>query len=439
MSETAVAIDATAESRDPFEFLLNVTRRYGDAVQYAGQTGQTYLFNHPRYIKEILQDSRFQRTSMVKLVIGDGLIASDGDYWRKQRQLLQSLFHSTAVAKLEPVIQAHMRVVLERWAGLAERGESFDASEEMTLLTLSIIVDALFGVDLGPRIHDLCRALNVLLDDVGAMGCTQLNTPLTFSASSRERFQTAKRTLDGIVAAIIDERRRMPADRADFMSVLLGARDAQTGDCLTDRQIQDEVISMMIAGHETTALILSWSWSLLAANPAAERNLHQEVDRVLGTRAPTLQDLDNLPYTLMVLQESMRLYPPVWFIARKTTSAGDMGGCYVPENVLVVVSPYAIHRHPDFWQRPDEFDPSRFSAGTYAKYSYIPFGGGRHLCLGMHLALIEGPLLLAGIAQRYIVRPVERSRIHPRPAITLRLGDGLIVALQERRARRAAT
>jgi cytochrome P450 len=294
-------------------------------------------------------------------------------------------------------------------------------------------------VDLGPRIGQACEALNVLLDDLGAMGCTQLNTPLTFSASSRGRFQTAKRTLDEIVARIIEERRRSTADRADLMSVLLEARDAHTGAPLTDRQIHDEVISMMIAGHETTALVLSWAWSLLADNPAAERTLHGELGRVLGSRLPTLQDLSNLPYTLMVLQESMRLYPPVWFIARKTAAAGDVGGCYVPENVSVVISPYAIHRHPEFWSNPSEFDPGRFSRGTqHPKYSYIPFGGGRHLCLGMHLALVEGHLLLAGIAQRYVVRPMDQRPPQPQPAITLRLRDGLKCTLHERSAERAA-
>jgi cytochrome P450 len=330
-----------------------------------------------------------------------------------------------------------MRVMLARWAEHAERGESLDVSAEMTLLTLSIIVDALFEVELGPRMWDLTRALIVLLDDLGAMGCTQLNTPLTFSASSRERFQTAMRTVDEVVAIIIDERRRVRVDRVDLMSVLLGARDAQTGKHLSDRQIRDEVVSMLVAGHETTATVLSWSWSLLARNPSVEQNLHQEVDRVLGARPPTLEDLRNLPYTLMVLQESMRLYPPVWFIARKVTSAGDVGGVDVPKNVLVIVSPFAIHRHPEFWSGPDEFSPARFSAGNqHAKHSYIPFGAGRHLCIGMHLALMEGPLLLAGFAQRYVVRPAS-ERIYLHPAITLRVRDGLMATIHEREVQKA--
>jgi cytochrome P450 len=326
-----------------------------------------------------------------------------------------------------------MRAMLDRWAEFAKRGESFDVAAEMTFLTLSIIVDALFGVNLGSRTRVLCEALNVLLDDLGAMGCTQINTPLTFSASSRNRFQIAIRTLDEIVATIIDERRRVPADRADLMSVLLTARDAQTGKNLTDRQIRDEVVTMMIAGHETTAMVLSWAWTLLATNSVAERNLHDEVSRVLGTRPPTLGDLGNLPYTLMVLQESMRLYPPVWFIARKTTSAGDLGGVDVPKDVIVIVSPYAIHRHPGFWNNPDEFNPTRFATGAqHARHSYIPFCGGRHLCLGMHLALIEGHLLLAGITQRYTVRPTTSGRVHPHPAITLRPRNGLMATIHER-------
>ena len=216
-------------------------------------------------------------------------------------------------------------------------------------------------------------------------------------------------------------------------------QDEQTGKHLTDRQIRDEVVTMMIAGHETTALILSWAFSLLADNPEAEQTLHEELDRVLGTRSPGLADLDHLPYTLMVLRESMRLYPPVWTIARKSLFAGNIDGCHVPENVLVVISPYAIHRHPQYWQKPEEFDPLRFSPGNrQSKYSYIPFGGGHHLCLGANMALMEGHLILASIAQNYRVRPLLDRPIELHPAVTLRLRGGLMATLSKRTPEGAA-
>ena len=440
MKQAVVAIDATQESTDPFEFLVDVTRRYGDAVRYEGQTGPTFLFNHPRYLKEILQNPRFERTSMVKLVLGDGLLASDGDYWRKQRQLMQSLFQPSAVPVFEPIIQAHLAALCERWDSLAASGATVDAAAEMTAVTLAIICEALFGARLGSQARELCDALNVLLDDLGAMGCTQINTPLLFSSASRKRFNTAKRTLDKIVAEIIEERRSSSSNRVDLLAVLLGARDAETGAPLSDRQILDEVVTMLVAGHETTALALSWGWSLLAQHPEQEQRLHRELDVALGDRSPTLQDLENLPFTLMVLQESMRLYPPVWFIARKSTAPGDLAGCDVPDNVLVLTSPYAMHRHAGFWHDADEFVPDRFAPGAPpAKYSYLPFGGGRHLCLGMHVALVEGPLLLAALARRYTVTPVGPAAARPRPAITLRLNDGLPAQIGARRPQDTGT
>jgi len=432
-------IDAAEESKDPFEFLLNVTRRYGDAVQYTGPLGKTFLFNHPDYIKQVLQSPQFHRTSLVKIVLGEGLLASDGDYWKKQRRLALPFFHRDVLTRIQPLIATRTRDMLKHWADVSESGESLDVSSEMTQLTLSIIVDALFGVKLPSEMRELGQALEVLLSDLGDMGCTAFNTPLIFSASGREKFQAAISTLDRIVWEIIDERRQTPDDPTNFLSFLLSVQDEQTGKHLTDRQIRDEVVTMMIAGHETTALILSWAFSLLADNPEAEHTLHEELDRVLGTRSPGLADLDHLPYTLMVLRESMRLYPPVWTIARKSLFAGDIDGCHVPENVLVVVSPYAIHRHPDFWQEPEKFDPLRFSAGMrQSKYSYIPFGGGHHLCLGMNMALMEGHLILASIAQNYRVLPSTDQPIEPQPAVTLRLRGGLMAILSKRTPEDAA-
>lgn len=433
MSAAEVVIDAERESRDPFEFLLGVTRRYGDAVQYRSPLGTTYLFNHPDYIRQVLQSPQFQRTTLVKLVLGDGLLASDGEYWKRQRKLAQPFFRQQRLTGFVPLIQAHTRAMLERWAAVSESGRAIDVAGEMTRLTLSIIVEALFGVNLESRIDELCQAIQVLMEDLGDMGCTQLNTPLSFSPTSGKRFQTALATVDEIVEEIVDEQRRATDDTGNFLSFLLSAKDEETGAPFTERQIRDEVVTLMISGHETTSLILSWAWALLAQSPAVEQTLHQELNRTLGERLPALEDLEKLPYTLMVLQESMRLYPPVWFIARKSVFPGDVGAFHVPENVLVIVSPYAIHRHTGFWENPESFDPLRFSPGTSRpKYSYIPFGGGRHLCLGMHLALIEGQLILASIAQRFRICPQPGHIIEPQAAITLRQRHGLMATLQKR-------
>lgn len=426
-------IDLSKESQDPFQFLVDVTRRHGDAVKYTGPHGTTYLLNHPDYIGEVLKSDQFQRTSLVKVVLGEGMLASDGDIWRKQRRRESPFFGRDAIRAFEPLIQARTNAMLERWAEIAERGAEVDVADEMTDLTLAIIIDGIFGINLDDRRAELRQALDVLLDDVGAMGCTQLNTPLTFSASGHQRFKEAIATLDRIVGEIIELRRQRADDPGNLLSFLLSVRDEETGKGLTERELRDEVVTMMIAGHETTSLILSWAWCLLASHADVERCLHQELDKVLGTRRLNLEDLEHLPYSSMVLQESMRLYPPVWFIARKSMYAGDVGRCHIPENVLVVISPYAIHRHPEFWATPDQCEPSRFaSARRHAKFSYIPFGGGRHQCLGMNLALMEGHMILASVAQQFKVQPVPGHVITPRPAITLRLRGGLPATLSRR-------
>jgi cytochrome P450 len=433
MAGKQIEINLREESSDPFEFLVDVTSRGGDTVHYDGPLGETYIFNHPDSIRQFLQSHDFVRTTLIKIVLGEGMLASDGETWRARRYQASPFFRRDVILEFAPLINARTSTVLAKWAQNSESGQTLDVSWEMTQLTLSVIVDGLFGVDLQSRMPGLGDALDVLLNDLGEMSCTQLNTPLTFSASGQQRFQSALDTVNNFVAEIIEERRRKDDDPANFLSTLLSAQDEDTGRPLSDRHLRDEVVSMMIAGHETTALILSWAWHLLAEHPDVERRLHQELDDVLGDRMPTFADLEHLPYTLMVLRETMRLYPPVWYMARKTTAATEVNGCLLPENVIALVSPYTIHRHPDFWPNPDEFDPLRFAPDKkQTKYSYIPFGGGHHLCLGMNLALMEGHLILASLAKNYIVRPLPECPVKPRPAITLRLQDGLRATVSKR-------
>ena len=432
-------IDIDKESQDPLQFLVDVTQKYGDFVQYDCPVGRTYLLNHPDYIRQFLQSSQFQRTTMMKLAAGNGIFASDGEYWKRQRRLTLPFFHQDEIKKFVPLINAHTQKLLQRWSIAAERGESVDISAEMTRLTLAIIVEALFEVDLGPRIDELCSSLSILLSDLGEMMSGNLNAPLSFAPSSRDRFQTALDSVDQITEEIIDMRRKAPANPKNLLSHFLSVVDEETNEPMTQRQIRDEVVALMVSGHETTSLVLSWTLSILAENPEIQQQIVEELDLALGTRPPTLEDLDSLPYALMVLQETMRLYPPVWFIARKSVAACKVGDYEIPENVLVGISPYAMHRHPGFWNRPEVFDPLRFSPGAkQVKYSYLPFGGGRHLCLGMNFALIESQLILASIMQNFQVRLLIDRPIVPTLAITLRPPEGLLAQLVARQNARGA-
>jgi cytochrome P450 len=428
-----VVIDASAESQDPFQFLTDVTRQHGDAVQYTGPLGDAFLLNSPSYIRQVLQNSQLQRTTLAKIVLGDSMLSSDGPSWREKRRRATPFFTRDAVNKFEPLIQERTRSMLVNWEDISSCGESLDVSEEMANLTLQIIVNALFGVGFSSKMSELAPALVVLLDEMGAMACSQLNTPLTFSAVGAVRFNAARATVDEIVADIIADRRQNADDPSDLLSSLLSVRDEETGKPLTDREIRDEVVTQLIAGHETTSLVLSWAWDLLSANPDAESRLHLELDQVLGGREPGIADLAQLPQAMMVLQESMRLYPPVWFLAKKSLAAVEVEGILIPENALVIVSPYAMHRHSGYWQNPGQFDPQRFSSGAQqVKYSYMPFGGGQHLCVGMNLALLEGHLIMAMIAQKFSIRPLADHIAVPQPSITLRMRDGLPATLVRR-------
>jgi cytochrome P450 len=432
----AVFVDLAGESSDPFEFLRGVTRRHGDAVRYSGSFGTTYLFNHPDDVKQVLLSPHLLRTSLLKIVIGDSVLAGDGHYWKQQREREQPFFTRLTVPRFAPLIHRRTQALLPRWTEAAQSGRHLDVTKEMTRLTLEIIAEGLFDVDLGARgsrVDELCQSLDVLLGDLGDMMCTQLNAPLTFAASSRQRFKAALAVLDAIIEDIIAERRSAAPDPSNLLSALLTVRDAQTGEHLTTRQLRDEVAALLVGGHETTAVALGWTWSLLAQHPDVERRLHDELDTVLGTKLPTAEDVERLPFTMMVLRESMRLYPPIWLLARRTTSAIELGDVPIDENSLVLVSPYTIHRHPQFWDEPETFNPLRFSSrAARPKHAYIPFGDGRHVCLGRHLALLEAPLILATLAQRYRVHVVPGHPVTPHPALSLRMRHGLMATVTTR-------
>jgi cytochrome P450 len=257
-------------------------------------------------------------------------------------------------------------------------------------------------------------------------------------ARGKRQFQVARRELDRIVFQIIAEHQRQGAkesDGADLLSMLLGARDEETGNGMNDRQVHDEVITLLLAGHETTAVTLTWTWYLLSAHPDAERRLHEELDSVLGGRVPMPDDLAALPYTQMVVEEALRLYPPAWAILRRATGEDQIGPYRVPAGTSIFISPYAMHRHPAFWEDPDAFHPERFSPERSAgrpHFAYLPFGGGPRQCIGNTFALMEAQLVLATVAQRYQLRAVPGHVVEPNPLITLRPRGGLPVTLERR-------
>jgi cytochrome P450 len=417
-------------ARDPLSFLLQVTRDYGDVVQFPTAFGPLYLVNHPDYIRAVLHSSASFRVSMLKMGLGEGLLTSEGSYWRLQRRRMQPAFHQQCIESLDSVITEATGELVRGWRRFSDSGQTFDVAAEMNRLTLRIIGKVLFGVDFASTADRISNAITTMLEYLKQLSFFAPSNTITPSQS--RLFQEGMRTIDKLVYGIIEDRRK-GGTRHDLLGLLL--EDNGTRNSLSDRQVRDEFVTMFIAGHETTANMLSWTWYLLGKHLEVEERLHSEIDNLLGGRIAGFQDLAELPYTKMVIQESMRIYPPVLLLYRKALVDQELGGFFIPANTTVAVSPYTAHRDPRFWEEPDRFDPERFTPERHSKrpnYAYFPFGGGPHLCMGNVFAMMEGTLILAAIAQRYSLRLEPGQAVEPDPFITFRLRHGLRVALEPR-------
>jgi cytochrome P450 len=306
----------------------------------------------------------------------------------------------------------------------------------MSQLTLEIVAGAMFGTDLGEDEEEFRHTVSEGMVYANHLMNHFITLPIVIPTPANRRGGKAIAKLDRIVTRIIDDRRRSGEERNDLLAMLLAARDAETNAAMDDRQLRDEMVTFLVAGHETTAVALSWTWYLLSQNPDAERRLHAEVDEVLGDRLPTVDDLKDLPYTRMVLEESMRLYPPVWATSREPYEDDEVGGVRLPAGTTVTLSQYVTHRDPAFWPEPERFDPERFNPERSAErpeYAYFPFGGGPRRCVGQQFAMMEGQIALAMISRRLRLRLVPGHPVEPDPILTLRPRHGVAVTLQSRR------
>ena len=402
----------------------------------AALTTTFYFFNHPDQVQIIAQSNQFQRERLMTLILGYGLLSSDGDYWRGQRRLMAPLFHERCMVGFAPLISGLTREAFHRWDARQKSGLTLDVAFEMRRLTLDVVVRAFFGVELAdPSLDELCEEVTTLIEDLGAITNTLFNARERISPERNARFQRALRLVDGFAYRAIAERRAASAKPRDLLTVLIGASDETTGLPLDDKQIRDEVVTMLIAGHETTAIALAWALHLLATHPEAADRLDSELDTVLGGRTPTHEDLPALAYTRLVIEETMRLNPPVWFTMRRALVDTEVGGYRVPAGSSVLVSAFTTHRHRSFWENPEVFDPERFSPersrGRH-KYAHFPFSGGRHHCLGHLFATMEGQIILAMMTQHWRVRPSPGHVVDSNPALTLRQRTGFLAALERR-------
>jgi cytochrome P450 len=426
---------------DPLMFLVDTAREYGPVARVSLGLVDAYLVSQPSGVKRVLQDNseNYGRETRgfqaLRMTLGSGLITTDGPFWKRQRRLAQPAFHKARLAAFGAIMGQAAHELVERLVGRAAAKTPVDIVPEMARVTLAILGRSLFSLDLDGEADAVGRALVVVLRHTIDTVQSLIPVPRALPTPANRRFAAALRTLDRVVLDSIAERRRDGIDRGDLLSMLLAARDEETGEGMTDQQLRDEVMTLMLAGHETTAMTLSWTLSLLSRNPAARRSLESEVDGVLAGRLPTTDDLPRLPYTRMVIEEAMRLYPPAWAVTRSVAADDEIDGFAIPAGSITMISPYVTHRDLALWDNPEGFDPERFAPARDAdrpRYAYFPFGGGPHLCIGAGFAMMEAPLILATLAQRLRLDLLPGHPVQIEPLVTLRPRGGLPMILRPR-------
>ena len=431
--------------RDPLALFLESRARYGDVVRFKFGPFDYYLVNDPNVVKHVLVDNPKGYTKSrnylgLKVVLGEGLLTSEGDHWRRQRKLAQPAFHRDKLAGFANQMSTATRDMLSRWT--REGGtDAFCIHAEMMRLTFRIVGLTLFSSDVDGDAKGVGQALEVAMHWANDHAESFVRVPPWIPTPANVRFKRAKRTLDDVVFRLIAERRDAAKKSGDVGSDLLGMLMAATedggavGSGMDDQQLRDEIITMILAGHETTANLLSWTFYLLSKHPEVERRVRDEAQRVLGDRDPVLEDMKGLEYTRMVLEEALRLYPPAWVFERQAVVADELGGYRIEPGAIVGLCPYVLHRHPDHWENPEGFDPERFRperADKRPRYAYLPFGGGPRTCVGNHFAMMEAQILLSMIVREHRLELEPSHSVVLDPVITLRPKHGIQVRRRPR-------
>jgi cytochrome P450 len=421
--------------RDPLKFLNGAAQQYGDIVGLRFLHYRTYLISHPGYIEDVLVNHprKFVKGRVLqanKRLFGNGLLTSEGDFWLRQRRLAQPAFHRTRIASYADTMVSYTERMLEQW----KDGEERDAHQEMMQLTLQIVGKTLFDADVASDAQEIGRTITLLLDFSSDFR-RLIFTPKWLPTPRNIQTTLAIRRLNKIVYRMIAERRASGHDAGDLLSLLLSARD-EDGSRMDDRQLRDEALTLFLAGYETTANLLAWTWWLLATHPDVEKKLHQELDTVLAGRAPGMEDLPNLRYAGHILTESLRMYPPAWGMARLAIEDHEIAGYPVPAGTGVAIAQWVVHRDPRWFEAPDQFRPERWEGDLQKRlprFAYFPFGGGPRQCIGNMFALMEATLVLATVAKRFRLRMTPGVEVVPLASITLRPKNGVPVRLEMRR------
>ncbi|HMF93757.1 MAG TPA: cytochrome P450, partial [Vicinamibacterales bacterium] len=414
----------------------SLARQYGDVVQYRMAGERVFLITDPQYIKDILvtHNRNFTKSrglERTKRILGNGLLTSEGAVHLRQRRLMQPAFHRDRIAGYGRTMVEHA----DRMRGGWRDGTALDIAREMNRLTLSIVGKTLFDADVESQAASVGEALTGVMESFWTtlLPFADLLERLPVPRLRRARMMRAR--LDAIIYRMIADRRASGRDHGDLLSMLLTAQDEDDGGVMTDQQVRDEAMTIFLAGHETTANALTWTWYLVSEHPEASQRLHQEVDRVLQGRLPSVEDIPRLPYVERVVTEAMRLYPPAWLIGRRAIAEYAFGPYLAPPRAILIMSPFIVHRDARYFRDPERFDPDRWTPERKASlppFAYFPFGGGPRRCIGESFAWMELILIVATIAQRWDLRLVPGHPVAPQPLITLRAKHGMRMTVTAR-------
>jgi cytochrome P450 len=426
-----------AFNHDVLSYLMQLTRTYGDVVRFPFGPFEVYLVSRPELVYQILvQDAdKFLKTRALKRILesslGNGLLVNDGEAWRKQRRMVQPAFHMKRIENYAGAMVDFAQRIGREW----QPGQLRDIHHDMMRLTMNIVSKTLFDADVSAEADRVGAAITTGLEVTNAQFSRLINLPAWLPTRENRKGKQALQTINDVVMGFIRARRASGEDKGDLLSMLMLSVDEEGKSGMTDKQVRDEAYTLFVAGHETTANALTWTWYLLATHPQVMLKLREELDAVLSGRAPMLSDLPNLPYTDVVLKESMRLYPPAWTVTREATQDIQLGEYLLPAGRVVFLSQYVSHHNPLYFAQPDEFMPERWADGFEKKlprFAYYPFGAGPRICIGNTFALMEARLVLAELAQHFTL--TMQPGFHPiaRPSITLRPANGMQMVVHRR-------
>ncbi len=419
--------------------MVQLQQTYGDLVHIQIATKHVYILFHPDDVQHVLQMNNHnyikgELLDKLRVAAGNGLFTSEGDFWRRQRRMMQPFFHRTKIAAFGEIMVAEIQKMLAKWEQYLADQATFELNEEMMRVTLSVVAKALFTTALSDeQLDTVHETLGPILYEIANRSRRPFDLLEKLPTPTNRAFTRNLARLNEIIYAIIEQRRAQEGTYQDLLQMLIDAQDEETGERMSDEQLRDEVITMFVAGHETTATALAWAFKLLSEHPAVRRSLYEEVDQVLQGRTPTAADFADLPFTLATFEETLRLYPPLVNIVRTLLEADTLSGYTLLAGSNVVINTYTLHRHPDFWENPEGFDPTRFlpeQSKDRNRFAYIPFSSGPRFCIGESFAKMEAVFVLAMVAQRFEVNLVAGQNIDMRNLGTLRPTPGVNVVLK---------